>query len=260
MSAIIHPTAIIHEGAEIGEGTVIEPYAIIGSEVRLGRGNRIGSHVVIDGRTRIGDDNVIFPFASIGLPPQDLSYRGEPTEVIIGNGNIIREGVTIHRGTARGVGVTRLGNNNYLMAYAHVAHDCKIGNHVIMANCAALAGHVIIEDYAVLGGLVGVHQFVRIGKYAFIGGVTGVPMDIPPFMIAAGDRAKLYGPNTVGLKRAGFPPETIKALKRAFKILFRSGLTLQRAIEKVRSEAITTREVEELVSFLEATSRRGITR
>lgn len=256
----IHPTAIIHNGAEIGEGTVIGPYSIIGPEVKLGKDNRIGSHVVIDGKTRIGDNNIIFPFASIGLPPQDLSYRGEPTEVIIGNGNTIREGVTIHRGTMRGTGITRIGDHNYLMAYSHVAHDCKIGNHVIMANYAALAGHVVIDDFAVLGGLVGVHQFVRIGKYAFIGGMTGISMDVPPFTIAAGDRAKLYGLNIVGLKRAGFSQETISALKKAFKILFRSAFTLQKAIEKIRSEMIPTREVEELILFLEAPSRRGITR
>lgn len=256
----IHPTAIIHNGAEIGEGTVIEPYVIIGPKVKIGKGNKIGAHTVIDGLTVIGDDNTIFPFVSIGLPPQDLSYQGEPTEVIIGDRNVIREGVTIHRGTIRGTGVTRIGNDNYLMAYSHVAHDCLIGNHVILANCASLAGHVFIDDHAVLGGLVGVHQFVRIGKYAFIGGLSGISMDIPPFMIAAGDRAKLYGPNIVGLKRAGFSSEAIMAIKRAYKILFRSGLTIQRAINRLRSEKNMTKEVEELIKFIESESKRGITR
>ncbi|MEJ5299756.1 MAG: acyl-ACP--UDP-N-acetylglucosamine O-acyltransferase [Thermodesulforhabdaceae bacterium] len=256
----IHPTAIIHDGAEIGEGTVVEPYAIIGPKVILGRRNRVGAHAVIDGNTKIGDNNVIFPFVSIGLPPQDLTYKGEPTEVIIGDRNVIREGVTIHRGTARGTGVTRIGNDNYLMAYSHVAHDCSIGNHVIMANCASLAGHVVIDDYAVLGGLTGAHQFVRIGKYAFIGGLSGIFMDIPPFMIAAGNRAKLYGPNIVGLKRAGFPQETTLAIKRAYKILFRSGLTLKAAIQRIRSEVILCKEIEELIAFVEAPSKRGITR
>jgi UDP-N-acetylglucosamine acyltransferase len=256
----IHPTAIIHEGAKIGEGTVIEPYAIIGPEVTIGRENRVGAHTVIDGKTTIGDNNVIYPFVSIGLPPQDLTYKGEPTEVVIGNRNVIREGVTIHRGTARGIGITQIGNDNYLMAYSHVAHDCIIGNHVIMANCASLAGHVVVDDYAVLGGLTGVHQFVRIGKYAFIGGVSGISMDIPPFMIAAGDRAKLYGPNIVGLKRAGFSAETILAIKRAYKILFRSGLTLKAAIQRIQSEGILCKEVEEIIAFLEAPSKRGITR
>lgn len=256
----IHPTAIVHSGAEIGEGTVIEPYAIIGPEVKLGKGNRIGAHTIIDGRTIIGDNNTVFSFVSIGLPPQDLSYRDEPTEVIIGNRNVIREGVTIHRGTVRGSGVTRIGDDNYLMAYSHVAHDCLIGNHVILANCASLAGHVIIDNYAVLGGLVGVHQFVRIGKYAFIGGLSGISMDIPPFMIAAGDRAKLYGPNVIGLKRAGFPSETIMAIKKAYKTLFRSGLTLQKAVNKLRSEKTICKEVEELITFVDAPSIRGITR
>ncbi|MCX7822031.1 MAG: acyl-ACP--UDP-N-acetylglucosamine O-acyltransferase [Syntrophobacterales bacterium] len=256
----IHPTAVVHRGAEIGEGTIIEPYVIIGPEVKIGKGNRIGAHTVIEGRTTIGEGNTIFPFVSIGLPPQDISYRDEPTEVVIGNRNIIREGVTIHRGTIRGTGLTKIGDDNYLMAYSHVAHDCVIGNHVILANCASLAGHVIISDYAVIGGLVGVHQFVRIGKYAFIGGLSGISMDIPPFMIAAGDRAKLYGPNIVGLRRAGFSPETIMSIKRAYKILFRSGLTLQKAINKLRGEKVPSREVEELIEFMEAPSKRGVTR
>ncbi len=258
--SFIHPNAIVHDGAEIGEGTIVEAYAIIGPEVKIGKNNIIHSYAVIEGKTILGDNNEIFYFASIGAPPQDISYRGEPTEVIIGNGNIIREGVTIHRGTARGIGVTQIGNNNYFMAYSHVAHDCVIGNHVIMASYSALGGHVVVEDHAVIGGLVGVHQYVRIGRYAFIGGHTGVSMDVPPFTLVAGSRAQLYGLNIVGLKRANFPPPVVSAIKRAYRTIFRSGLTLERAIASVKSQGFEFKEVEEFVRFIEDSSKRGIIR
>lgn len=257
----IHPTAIVDPAAHIGDGTVIEAYTIIGSEVVIGKGNRIGPHVVITGRTRIGDCNQIYPFVSIGYPPQDVSYKDEPTEVLIGNHNIIREGVTIHRGTARGEGRTVIGDYNYLMAWCHVAHDCVIGSHVIMANGATLAGHVRIGDYAVVGGLVAVHQFVRIGEYAFIGGMSAISMDVPPFMLVASERkTKVFGPNKVGLMRKGFSPETLNALKKAYKILFRSGLTRKEAIKKVREELGGVPEVTRLVDFVESGSLRGITK
>jgi len=257
----IHPTAIVQPGAKIGDGTVIGPYTIIGSEVVIGSHNRIGPHVVIDGKTTIGDGNLIYPFVSIGYPPQDVSYAGEPTQVIIGSNNTIREGVTIHRGTAKGTGCTRIGNNTYLMAWSHVAHDCVIGNHVIMANGAVLGGHVIIGDHAVLGGLVAVHQFVRIGEYAFIGGKSAISMDVPPYMLVAGERTtKIYGPNRVGLKRKGFSDETIQALKKAYKILFRSKLPLATAIAEVREQVGNLEAVDKLLRFLESHSFRGIIR
>ncbi len=256
----IHPKAIVHEHAVLGEGTVVGPYAVIGPEVHIGAHNQVQAHVVLDGKTTIGDRNTFFPFAAIGGAPQDVSYRGEPTEVVIGDDNVFREGVTVHRGTVRGVGVTRIGSHNYFMNYAHVAHDCIIGDHVIMANFAALAGHVVIGDHAVIGGLVGVHQFVRIGQYAFIGGMTAVVMDIPPFMLASGIKATLYGPNLVGLKRANIAPEAISALKQAYRIIFRSKLTLSNAIEEVRQRGIHCKEVEDLLTFLRTPSKRGITR
>ncbi|SFM90901.1 acyl-ACP--UDP-N-acetylglucosamine O-acyltransferase [Thermodesulforhabdus norvegica] len=257
----VHPTAIISPSARIGDGTVVEAYTVIGPEVVIGRENRIGPHVVITGRTHIGDCNRIYPFVSIGYPPQDLSYSDEPTEVVIGNHNVIREGVTIHRGTVRGRGRTEIGDHNYLMAWCHVAHDCVIGNHVIMANGATLAGHVTIGDHAVVGGLVAVHQFVRIGEYAFIGGKSAISMDVPPFMLVSSEReTRVFGPNKVGLKRKGFSTEALKALKKAYKILFRSGLTRKEAIEKVKEELGGVPEVTRLVDFVESGSQRGITR
>lgn len=257
----IHPTAIIDPNTSIGSGTIIEPYTIIGSGVTIGEGNRIGPHAVIVGKTTIGNHNHIFPFVSIGHPPQDISYRDEPTEVQIGDYNVIRECVTIHRGTLRGKGRTAIGNHNYLMALSHVAHDCVVGNYVIMSNGTTLAGHVMVGDHAVMGGLVAVHQFVRIGEYAFIGGKTAIGMDVPPFMIVTYERkAKVYGPNKVGLQRKGFPEETIRALKKAYMILFRSSLTRKEAIDKVKNELGNIPEVMKLIEFLESDSHRGITR
>lgn len=259
--ADIHPTAIVDANATIGDGTVIKPYTVIGPEVVIGSNNTIGPNVVIDGKTTIGNENIIYPFASIGLAPQDISYANEPTKVIIGNGNIIREGVTIHRGTPKGIGYTKIGDSNYLMAWCHIAHDCVIGNHVIIANGAMLGGHVTIGDYAVLGGLVAVHQFVRIGEHAFIGGKSAISMDVPPFMLVASERStKVFGPNNVGLKRKGFSNETIRLLKQAYKILFRSGLTLRKAIPKIREQMGHDETIRRLLDFIEAKSERGITR
>jgi UDP-N-acetylglucosamine acyltransferase len=256
----IHPTAVVSPNAKLAEDVIIRPFSIIGASVSIGAGTVVGPHTVIDGKTTIGERNQIYPFATIGYPPQDVGYQGEETELIIGNDNIVRENATIHRGTMRGGGVTRLGDRNYIMAYAHIAHDCKIGNYVILANAATLAGHVRIEDHAVIGGLVAIHQFIRIGTHAFIGGKSGLRMDMPPFMLAFGAPAKLYGPNLVGLKRKGFSPAAIQALKKCYRILFRSGLTLQEGIIRAREEVDPLPEVEYLLQFLSNRSKRGVTR
>ncbi|MGD9505006.1 MAG: acyl-ACP--UDP-N-acetylglucosamine O-acyltransferase [Syntrophobacteraceae bacterium] len=256
----IHPTAIVSPRAELADDVEIRAYSIIGPDVVIGPGSVVGPHAVIDGRTTIGARNQIFPFASIGHPPQDISYRGEETRVVMGDGNIIREGVTIHRGTERGGGVTTVGSNCLIMAYAHVAHDCTIGSYVIMANAALLGGHVCIDDYAIVGGMVAVHQFVHIGMHAFIGGKSGVGMDVPPYMLAVGERAKLYGPNTVGLKRKNFAPESILTLKRAFKMIFRSNLPFKEAMERARTELPDIPEMKALLDFISRPSNRGLTR
>jgi UDP-N-acetylglucosamine acyltransferase len=256
----IHPTAMVSPQAKVGEDATILAYSIIGPGVTIGAGSVIGPHAVIDGKTTLGERNRVYPFASIGSPPQDLSYRGEATELVIGNDNIFRESVTISRGTQRGGGVTRIGNHNMLMAYAHVAHDCTIGNHVIMANGCTLAGHVNIDDFAILGGLVAIHQFIRIGTHAFIGGKSGLRMDMPPYMLAFGAPAKLYGPNLVGLRRHNFSREAIQGLKSSYRIVFRSGMTLKEAIERVRQEVEPVREVQLFLTFLEGRSKRGVTR
>jgi UDP-N-acetylglucosamine acyltransferase len=214
---------------------------------------------VIDGITTIGANNRIFPFSSIGLAPQDITYAGEPTQVVIGDGNIIRENVTVHRGSPRGAGITRIGSGTFLMAYVHVAHDCRIGDGVIMANAATLGGHVEIGQGAVIGGLVAIHQFVRIGEYSCMGGFAATGKDIPPYMLASGAPAELYGPNLIGLKRNGFSVEAIHAIKKFYRIYFRLSLTVKEAIEKVRLEVDPTPEVEKLVEFV-SSSKRGITR
>lgn len=257
---MIHPNAIIDPKAEIGEGVEIGPYSIIEQDVVIGQGTKIGPHVIIREGTRIGERCQIYQFASIGEAPQALAYRGEKTNLIIGDHNIIREFVTLHRGTSKGGGKTIIGSNNYFMAYSHVAHDCIIGNQVILANGATLAGHILIEDYAIIGGLSAIHQFCRVGTHAFISGLTGVTLDVPPYMLAAGNRAKLYGLNSVGLKRHNFPEETIKALKKAYRIIFRSNLTLENAIKRVQEDEISQLpEVQHLIIFIQH-SKRGISR
>jgi UDP-N-acetylglucosamine acyltransferase len=257
---MIHEKAIVHPRARIAEGVEIGPFSVIGENVTIGQDTWIGPHVVITGWTTIGKNCKIFQFSSIGEVPQDLKFQGEESHVIIGDNNVIREFVTINRATTHGGGKTVLGNENFLMAYAHVAHDCLIGNHVIMSNAATLAGHIEIEDGAIIGGLVGVHQFVRIGAYSFISGLSGVPQDIPPYVLAAGSRCKLYGLNLVGLKRHGFSEETIKGLKKAYKIIFKSELMLEKAIETVKGGEINSiPEVDHLVQFIQG-SKRGICR
>lgn len=255
----IHKTAIVSPKAEIDKEVFIGPYCIIGDNVKIGRGTRLINHVQIEGITEIGENCIIYPFTTIGFPPQDIKYKGEPTGVKIGNNNIIREYVTIHRASVSGDGWTEIGDGNFIMAYVHIAHDCKIGNHVIMANLATLAGHVQVEDFAFIGGLVAVHQFTRIGAYAMIGGFSGVGQDVPPFTMASGPRAKLYGLNLVGLKRRGFSDETINILKKAYKILFRDKLQLKEAIEKVKKELPQIPEIIHLLEFIEK-NKRGICR
>jgi UDP-N-acetylglucosamine acyltransferase len=255
----IHPTAIIHPKAQLDTTVEVGPYAIIGEFVCIGAGTKIGSHVVIDGITQIGNECEISPHCAIGLPPQDFKYKGEPTRVIIGNRNRFREYVTIHRGTPTGRNETIVGDDNYFMAYSHVAHDCIIGNHVTMANAAALGGHITVGDYAVIGGLVGVHQFVRIGGYAMIGGGAILVQDVPPYLIASGNRAKLYGLNSVGLRRHGFSKDAMEGIKKSYKLIFRSGLPMKEAVKEARNLCGHLTAVETFLTFIE-TSKRGICR
>ncbi len=255
----IHPTAIVHPRAKIAEGVEIGAYSVVGEHVSVGKDTRIASHVLVEGWTTIGERNQIFPFSCIGTPPQDISYKNEETSLIIGNDNVIRESATVHRATTKEDRVTVIGNSNFLMAYSHVAHDCKLGNHIIMANSAGLGGHITVGDYAILGGIVAVHQFVRIGAYAIIGGQSAVSQDIPPYVSAAGNRAKLYGLNLVGLKRRGFSDEAISSLKKAYRIIFRSGLILEEALARVKAELGDSQEAMHLMEFMK-NSKRGITR
>jgi UDP-N-acetylglucosamine acyltransferase len=256
---MIHPTAIISPDAVIGADVSIGPYAVIASDVVIGDGTVIGPHTTIDPYVTIGQRCRIYQFASIGAAPQSVKFEGQKTEVRIGNDTIIREFVTVHRGTVAGGGMTVVGDNNLLMAYSHVAHDCKTGSHVIMANAATLAGHIVLGHHVTVGGLVAIHQFVRIGDYAFVGGKSAVVKDIPPFVIAAGDRATLHGLNTVGLKRQGFSSETLAHLKRAYRIVFRIGLTVKEAVERIKAEVDLIPEVVNFIEFLQS-SERGITR
>jgi UDP-N-acetylglucosamine acyltransferase len=256
---MIHSTAIIHPGAQIGDGVSVGAYSVVGEQVVLGDGCWIGPHVCIEGHTTIGAGTRIYQFASIGGPPQDFSYKGEDTRVVIGSRVMVREYVTIHRGTVKGPGATVVGDNCYLMAYCHVAHDCTLGEGVIMANAAHLGGHIEIGDRAILGGIVAVHQFVRVGEFALVGGVSGVAKDVPPYTLASGSRIYVYGLNEVGLRRNGFPRETILKLKRAFKIAFRSGLKIEDAIAKIRNEMADIPQAIKFADFL-ASSRRGTAR
>jgi len=255
----IHPTAIVSPEANLEEGVEIGPYTIIGPDVNIGKNTVIGPHVVIDAHTDIGEGCRIFQFASIGAIPQDLKFKGENTRVIIGNYNTIREFATIHQATSADIGVTVIGDRNLLMAYTHVAHNCKLGNYIIMGNAANLAGHIHIEDHAIISGMTGIHQFTRIGAHCFIGGASAVSKDIPPFVLASGNYAKLYGLNIIGLKRRGFKEETVRALKEAYRIIFRSSLLLKVAIEKVKNEVEDLPEIRQLITFIQK-SERGICR
>jgi UDP-N-acetylglucosamine acyltransferase len=255
----IHATAVVDKHAELDSSVEVGPYAVIGPRVRIGAKTRIGPHAVIEGDTTIGEGNHIFQFAAIGAIPQDLKYAGEPTRLVIGDGNSIREFVTVHLGTAQGGGVTRVGNKCLLMANTHIAHDVQLGDGCILANSAALAGHVVVEDRVIFGGLSAVHQFTRIGRLAFVSGGAMVTQDVPPYLTVQGDRAEVVGINTVGLTRAQFDEHAVSRVKDAFKILYRSKLGFREAIAHVRAEVGGHPEIDHLVEFLE-NSQRGIAR
>jgi UDP-N-acetylglucosamine acyltransferase len=251
----IHPTALVDKAAELAPGVSVGPYSVIRGRVVIGPDTEIGPHVVIKEFTTIGARCRIFQFSSLGEIPQDLKFKGEESQLIIGDDNTIREFATMHRGTAGGGGVTRVGNGNLFMAYTHVAHDCIVGNSVIMSNAATLGGHIVVEDKAILGGLAAVHQFSRIGRHSFVGGASAVARDVPPYTMAFGNRAKLVGLNLVGLKRAGFSDTTLQALKQAYETLFLSSLNMKEALQRVRQELVHIPEIQYLLEFIESTER-----
>jgi UDP-N-acetylglucosamine acyltransferase len=255
----IHPTAQIDAGATIEPDVAIGAFCIVGAGVRIGAGSVLHPHVVVEGPTTIGEGNRIFPFACVGTEPQDLKYRGEPTTLEIGDRNTLREGVTLHRGTQGGGGVTRLGSDNLLMTGAHVAHDCRVGDRVIFANAATLAGHVTVEDGATIGAFSGVHQFCRVGRQAYIGGYSVLTQDAAPYVLTVGNRARAFGINVVGLERKGVPAATIQGLKQAYRLLFRAHLAQDEALAKVRAELGEFEEVALLADFI-AGSERGVIR
>lgn len=256
---MIHPTAIVHEGARLAPDVSVGPYSIIGEHVEIGAGTTVGPHVVINGFTRIGKDNKIFQFSSLGEMPQDKKYQGEETRLEIGDRNVIREFCTFNRGTSQDVGVTRVGDDNWIMAYVHLAHDCQIGNHTIFANNAQLAGHVEVGDYAILGGFTVVHQFCHIGAHSITGMGTILFKDVPPYVTAAGHDAQPHGINSEGLKRRGFSSEAILAIKRAYKTLYKSGFTFEQAKAALAEQATASPEIQILAEFL-THSTRGIIR
>ncbi len=255
----IHETAIVHPGAIIGSDVKIGPFSIIGEHVEIGEGTEIGAHVVIEGWTTIGKNNKIYTGAIVGNDPQDLKYKGEKSYLFIGDNNIIREYATISRGTEGGGGETRIGSNCLIMSYVHVAHDCQIGNQVIIAHGSGIAGHVTIEDKAVLGGLCGIHQFTKVGRMAMVGAHTMVTKDVPPYILVDGNPAKAYGINIVGLRRNGLSPETRAEIKRAYRLLYRSNMTISEAIEHMEQELAGSPEVDHLLRFLRSADR-GICR
>lgn len=254
---MIHPTAVVSPRAQVSEDAQVGPFCVVGDDVALEARVRLVSHCVIEGRTRIGEDAEIYPFASIGLAPQDLKYRGEPAETRIGRRTVIRESVTVHRGTEGGGMLTEIGDDCLIMAQAHVAHDCIVGDGVIMANAATLAGHVKVEDGANVGAYSGVHQFCRVGREAYVGGYSVVVKDAMPFALTVGNHAKCYGLNVVGMRRRKYPKETIEALHRAFHLLLSAKLNTTQALERIREEIEVSAEVEELVRFIES-SERGV--
>ena len=257
--SLIHPTAIVDPGAKLADRVEVGAYSVIGAHVEIGADTRIGTHVVINGHTRIGKNNRIFQFSSLGEQPQDKKYAGEPTRLEIGDGNTIREFCTLNVGTAQDVGVTRLGNDNWIMAYVHLAHDCQVGNHTIFANNAQLAGHVQVGDYAILGGFTVVHQFCHIGAHSITAMGTILLQDLPTYVTASGNTAKPYGINSEGLKRRGFSAEAVMRIKRAYKTLYKSGLTLEQAKQTLAGQSTEAPELLPLLEFLN-TSTRGIVR
>src|SRR6516162_395810 len=258
MTSNVHPTSIIHPTARVPESCKIGPYCVIGAGVELGDGCHLVSHVVLDGPTTIGVQNQIFPFAAIGMAPQDVTYKGEPTRLEIGDHNEIRESVTINRGTVKGGGITKVGSHILIMAYTHIGHDCVIGDHSMLVNGATLGGHVIVEEWAVVGALCPVHQFVRIGSHSYVGGGTTITQDVLPFSMTSAERdTHAFMLNKVGLQRRGFSPKRIQKLHHAFKVLLASKLNTSQALEKLRSESDLGSDVELLVRFIE-TSQRGV--
>lgn len=256
---MIDPRAAVDPSAEMAEDVAVGPFAVIGPEVRIGAGTEVGAHAVIEGPTRIGRDNRIHAFASVGTDPQDKKFTGETTRLEVGDGNTVREFVTINRGTAGGGGVTRIGDDNWIMAYVHIAHDCVIGSHTVFANNATLAGHVAIEDHVILGGFTLVHQFCRMGAHSFTAMGSAINRDVPPFVMVAGHMAVPRGINTEGLKRRGFSAERISAIRRCYKVLYRSGLRLEQALDKLRAEADDNPDIRQLAGFI-AHSQRSIVR
>lgn len=253
----IASTAVVAFGARIPDSCTIGPYCIVGAEVELGEQCRLDAHVVLEGPTRLGSHNHVFPFTTIGLAPQDLTYAGEPTRLEIGDRNVIREFCSLHRGTVKGGGVTRIGSDNLIMAYCHVGHDCAIGDHCVLANCATLGGHVQVEDYATVGAFSPVHQFVRVGRHAYVGGGTVVTQDVLPFSKSSARReAHAFGVNGIGLERRGFDRARIEALQRAFRLLLHSGLNTTQALERINAEP-QTKDVAALAAFI-AASQRGV--
>ena len=255
----IHPTAVLESGAQVDPSCEIGPYAVIGGQVRMGPGNTVGPHAVVTGQTTLGTGNRVFPHAVLGGVPQDLKYRGEATSLVIGDRNTFREFATVNIGTAGGGGVTRIGSGGLFMINSHVGHDCQIADGAIIANSVALAGHVTVEDHVHIGGVSAVHQFCRIGRFAFVGGMTGVAMDVAPYCTVSGARAELAGVNVIGMQRAGMAEEQIGRIKQAYKVVFRSNLGLQEAIAELSEELAGYPEIDHFIGFLRG-SQRGITR
>ena len=257
-SARIHSTAVVHPKAELGDGCEVGPFCVLGENVSLGAGCKLQSHVVVDGHTTLGAGNELFPFAAIGLKTQDLKWKGGVTRTLIGDHNVFRENTTVHSATNDG-DATVIGSHNHFLAYTHIAHDCRVGSHIVMSNVGTLAGHVIVEDHAIIGGLAAVHQFCRIGRMAIIGGCSKVVQDVPPFMLADGNPAETKALNKVGLERNGVSEDSQAALKKAFKILFRDGLTVSNALVKIEAELPQLPELQHLIAFVKA-SERGISK
>jgi len=253
---LVHPTAVVHPGARIAPGVRVGPYCVVGEEIEIEDGCDFMAHVYLDGPLRIGPGNKFFPYSSIGVVPQDMKFRGERTETIIGRENTFREFVTVHRGTGGGGGVTRVGDHNLIMAYAHIAHDCRVGSHTILANGVTLAGHVLIEDHAVIGAFSGVHQFCRVGRHSIVGGYSVITQDVMPFSKTVSEReTRVFGANVVGLKRHGFSLERRKKLSNAFRLLASSNLNTAQAVEAIRNEVGDSEDVRELLRFLESSER-----
>lgn len=255
MSTNIHPTAIVEPGAELGSNVKVGPYSVIGSDVKIGDGTSIAAHVVVEGDTTLGENNQIFSFTAIGGEPQSVSYKGEPTKTRIGDGNVFRENITVNRGTLDDEGITSIGSDNLFMAYVHIAHDCRLGSGLLFSNNASLAGHVRVNDHVVLAGYTLVHQFVRIGEHSFCGVNTYCTLDIPPYMLVAGNKAITHGINVRGMRARGIDKDALLELKRAYKTIYRSGHTMAHAIEELEANKPSSPQVKNLVEFIKASSR-----